>query len=149
MPGVSPRGTYLVIADALRKKIANGAFEEEGIPSEAALMRTHGVARTTVRRALEKLEQEGLIHSVPGVGRVPGAGAERRPLLGRITDFITAQGLAVGDPLPSEARLCEEFSVSRTALRSALSVLEGQGVLQAVHGKGRTIRALPPNTPDS
>ncbi|AZS71459.1 GntR family transcriptional regulator [Streptomyces lydicus] len=148
MPGTSPRGTYLLIADILRNEIAGGGFGE-GLPSEAALMRTHGVARTTVRRALETLEKEGLIHSAPGVGWSISDGAERRPLIERITDLITARELSVGDSLPSEARLCEALGVSRTALRSALSTLEGQGVLQAVHGKGRFIRALPPHATDS
>ncbi|WP_405743213.1 GntR family transcriptional regulator [Streptomyces sp. NBC_01525] len=142
MPGASPRGTYLVIADALRKEIAEGRFEE-GFPSEAELMRTHGVARTTVRRALDVLESEGLIHSAPGVGRAVGKASARRPLVQRITDLIKERGFEVGDAVPSEATLCADLAVSRTALRSALSSLEGQGVLQAVHGKGRFIRAVP------
>ncbi|WP_329174695.1 GntR family transcriptional regulator [Streptomyces decoyicus] len=148
MPGTSPRGTYLLIADVLRKEIAGGGFKE-GLPSEAELMRVHGVARTTVRRALEALEKEGLIYSAPGVGRAISEGAERRSLIQRITDLITVRGLSVGDPLPSEVRLCEEFGVSRTALRTALSTLEGQEILQTVHGKGRFIRALPPHTTGS
>ncbi|WP_405408440.1 GntR family transcriptional regulator [Streptomyces decoyicus] len=145
MPGTSPRGTYLRIADSLRKEIRGGGFKE-GLPSEAELMGIHGVARTTVRRALEILEKEGLIHSVPGAGRMISDGAERRPLTQRITDLIAERGLSVGDSIPSEAHLCEEFSVSRGALRPALSTLEGQGILHAVHGKGRFIRALPPGT---
>ncbi|MGX1760047.1 GntR family transcriptional regulator [Streptomyces lydicus] len=149
MPGVSPRGTYLLIADALRKEIGKGRFAETGLPSEAALMREHGVARTTVRRALEILEKEGLIHSEPGVGRVVSDGSERRPLTQRMSDMIAERGFAIGDAFPSEARLCEEFAVSRTALRSALSALEGRGLLEAVHGKGRFVRALPASTHDS
>ncbi|MFI0905758.1 GntR family transcriptional regulator [Streptomyces sioyaensis] len=146
MPGASPRGTYLLIADALRKEIGKGHFTEVGLPSEAALMREHGVARTTVRRALELLEKEGLIRSEPGVGRVVSDGSERRPLAQRMSDMIAERGFAVGDAFPSEARLCEEFAVSRTALRSVLSALEGQGLLEAVHGKGRFVRALPAST---
>lgn len=142
MPGASPRGTYLLIADALRKEIREGRITKE-LPSESALMRDHGVARTTVRRALDILQKEGLIHSAPGVGRVVSDGTERRPLVERMRDLIAERELAVGDAFPSEARLCEEFGVSRTAVRAALSTLEGQGLLEAVHGKGRFVRALP------
>ncbi|MEU8994103.1 winged helix-turn-helix domain-containing protein [Streptomyces caniferus] len=149
MPGASPRGTYLLIAEALRKEIREGSFDEMAFPSEAALMREHGVARTTVRRALEILEKEGLIHSAPGVGRVVGDGSERRPLSQRVVDVIAERDLAVGDAFPSEAQLCEEFGVSRTAVRSALSTMEGRGLLEAVHGKGRFVRALPARTTDS
>lgn len=149
MPSASPRGTYLLIADDLRKEIKKGSFNGAGLPSEAALMRQHGVARTTVRRALEILEKEGLIHSAPGVGRLVSDGSERRPLTERMVDVIADRHLAVGDAFPSEAQLCEEFSVSRTAVRSALAALEGHGLLEAVHGKGRFVRALPPSTSDS
>ncbi|MDI3344352.1 GntR family transcriptional regulator [Streptomyces sp. AJ-1] len=142
MPAASPRGTYLLIADALRKEIREGRIKK-ALPSESQLMREHGVARTTVRRALDVLQKEGLIFSEPGVGRIVGDGAERRSLVERLTDLITQRGLVVGDAMPSEAKLCEEFGVSRTALRAALSTLEGQGLLEAVHGKGRFVRALP------
>ncbi|MEW2436730.1 GntR family transcriptional regulator [Streptomyces caniferus] len=128
--------------------MAGGGFKE-GLPSEAELMRAHGVARTTVRRALETLEKEGLIHSAPGVGWSVSDGAERRTLLQRITDLIITRGLWVGDSLPSESRLCEELGGARTALRTVLSTLEGQGILQAIHGKGRFIRALPPQPTDT
>ncbi|MFF8899543.1 GntR family transcriptional regulator [Streptomyces lydicus] len=138
-----------MIADDLRKEIKKGTFNGTGLPSEAALMREHGVARTTVRRALELLEKEGLIHSAPGVGRLVSDGSERRPLTDRMIDLIGERHLAVGDSFPSEARLCDEFSVSRTAVRSALATLEGHGLLEAVHGKGRFVRALPPSTTDS
>ncbi|MFG2206068.1 GntR family transcriptional regulator [Streptomyces sp. NPDC048638] len=139
----------MLIADILRKEIKRGGFAQAGLPSESALMREHGVARTTVRRALEILEKDGLVHSVPGAGRVVSAGAERRPLTQRITELITERGLSVGDSIPSEALLCEEFGVSRAALRPALSTLEGQGILHAVHGKGRFILALPSGPTDS
>ncbi|WP_431771916.1 GntR family transcriptional regulator [Streptomyces cucumeris] len=142
MPGASPRGTYLLIADALRREIKEGRIIAT-LPSEAQLMRDHGVSRTTVRRALGLLQDEGLIHSVPGAGRSVGGTSDRRPLVERMTELITATPLAVGDPYPSEARLCEDFGASRTAVRRALAQMEGQGLLVTAQGKGRTVRALP------
>lgn len=68
MSEVSPRGTYLLIADALRKEIEQGQFSTSNLPSEADLMRAHDVARNTVRRALKTLEAEKLITPVPGAG---------------------------------------------------------------------------------
>lgn len=56
----------------------------------------------------------------------------------------------VGDGYPSEAKLCERFSASRTAVRRVLAQMEGSGLLATVHGKGRTVRSpratLPPVT---
>lgn len=56
---------------------------------------------------------------------------------------IEEDSLVIGDTYPSEAKLCERFGVSRTAVRRGLAQMEGTGLLATVHGKGRTVRALP------
>jgi GntR family transcriptional regulator len=48
---------------------------------------------------------------------------------------ITARGSA-GDPLPSEASLCETFGVSRTVVRQALSDLQRDGLIERFKGRG-------------
>ncbi|MCX4557853.1 GntR family transcriptional regulator [Streptomyces phaeochromogenes] len=142
MSEVSPRGTYLVIAKALRNEIK----EDEPLPSEAALMRLHSVSRNTIRRALKVLEADGVVESAPGIGWRPARSGDRRSLAERMTDVITEDSLSVGDSYPSEARLCERFGASRTAVRRVLAQMEGNGVLATVHGKGRTVHALPTPT---
>ncbi|MFG2902066.1 winged helix-turn-helix domain-containing protein [Streptomyces zaomyceticus] len=142
MTEASPRGTYLVIATSIRADIEDGVITE-ALPSEAALMRSLNVARNTVRRALKALEAEGLVESSPGVGWRVSGDTDRRPLAERIADVIAVDSLSVGDAFPSESRLCERFGASRTAVRRALAQLEGTGLLDTVHGKGRKVRALP------
>ncbi|MGW7627333.1 winged helix-turn-helix domain-containing protein [Streptomyces griseoincarnatus] len=145
MSQASPRGTYLVIAEALRAEIQEG--EGTGtLPSEADMMRSHGVGRNTVRRALKVLEADGIVESVPGIGWRPARGGDRRSLAERMTDVIAEDSLSVGDAYPSEAKLCERFGASRTAVRRVLAQMEGNGLLTTVHGKGRTVRALPTPT---
>ncbi|MET9654601.1 winged helix-turn-helix domain-containing protein [Streptomyces sp. NPDC006460] len=129
-----------MVAAALRSGI-NGGVIMEKLPSEADLVRAHGVSRNTVRRALNALAGEGLVESVPGSGWRVGRGAGS--LVDRITGVITQDLLAVGDAFPSESRLCERFGASRTAVRRALAQMEGSGLLDTAHGKGRTVRALP------
>ncbi|MFD5322909.1 GntR family transcriptional regulator [Streptomyces sp. NPDC127092] len=147
MPEASPRGTYLLIADALRKDVAEGP-EGGSLPSEADLMRAHKVSRNTVRRALKVLEAEKLIASVPGAGwRISGKPIP--PLVDRMTNVITEDSMSVGDAYPSESKLVERFGASRTAVRRALAQMEGTGLLATIHGKGRTVRALPTNPEDS
>ncbi|MEV5950501.1 GntR family transcriptional regulator [Streptomyces sp. NPDC051993] len=142
MSEASPRGTYLVISETLRTGIAAGKITGE-LPSEADLMRSHGVARNTIRRALKVLEAEGVLESVPGVGwRIP-QGGDRRSLGERMVDLIAEDSLGIGDVYPSEAKLCERFDASRTAVRRVLASMEGSGLLATVHGKGRTVRDLP------
>ncbi|MET8686310.1 winged helix-turn-helix domain-containing protein [Streptomyces sp. NPDC004732] len=142
MPEASPRGTYLVIAEALRNDIAEGDGTG-ALPSEADLVNSHGVSRNTIRRALKVLEADGVVESAPGIGWRVARSGDRRSLAERMTDIIDEESLSVGDPYPSEAKLCERFGASRTAVRRVLAQMEGNGLLATVHGKGRTVRALP------
>lgn len=60
---------YQVIANDLRKKIAAGVFEVDGLlPTKAELMAQYSVALNTVDRALDVLRDLGLIESQQGVG---------------------------------------------------------------------------------
>ncbi|MEI5102455.1 winged helix-turn-helix domain-containing protein [Streptomyces sp. PmtG] len=142
MPEASPRGTYLVISEALRQQIGEDKAAD-ALPSEADLMRQYDVSRNTIRRALKVLEGEGVLESVPGVGWRIARGGDRRSLAERMADLIAEDSLSVGDAYPSEAKLCERFGTSRTAVRRVLAQMEGFGLLATVHGKGRTVRALP------
>ncbi|MFD3502388.1 GntR family transcriptional regulator [Streptomyces sp. NPDC058678] len=145
MPHASPRGTYLQVSESLRQEIKEGEASDT-LPSEAALMRLHGVSRNTIRRALKVLEADGVVESAPGIGWRVARGGDRRSLAERMADVITEDSLSVGDTYPSEAKLCERFGASRTAVRRVLAQMEGNGLLATVHGKGRTVRALPTPT---
>ncbi len=144
----SSRGTYLQISESLRQQIAAGKLDCV-LPSEATLMRSHGVSRNTIRRALKALEADRIVESTPGVGWRIVRDGDRRNLAERMTDLITENSLSVGDAYPSEAKLCERFGVSRTAVRRVLAQMEGNGLLATIHGKGRTVRALPPPSSQS
>ncbi|MER5713516.1 winged helix-turn-helix domain-containing protein [Streptomyces sp. NPDC002122] len=145
----SARGTYLVIAQSLRRQVDDGAFGEGSLPSEADLSQTHQVSRNTVRRALKQLEADSVIVSVPGSGWRVAQGFDRRPLIQRMMALISDEALAIGDAYPSESRLCERFGASRTAVRRALAQMEGSGLLDTVHGKGRRVCALPASPAES
>lgn len=142
MPQGSPRGTYLVVADALRREISEGG-SGDALRSEAELMKAHDVSRNTIRRALKVLESDGVVVSAPGIGWRVVRDGDRRSLGERMTDVIKEDSLSVGDAYPSEAKLCERFGASRTAVRRVLAQMEGNGLLATVHGKGRTVLALP------
>lgn len=148
MPEASPRGTYLVIAEALRKEIENKVITG-ALPSEADLGSSYDVSRNTIRRALKALETGRVVESAPGIGWRVAQGGEHRPLVDRLTDVIAQDSLTVGDAYPSESMLCERFDSSRSAVRRALAQMEGQGLLIAVHGKGRTVLALPASREES
>jgi GntR family transcriptional regulator len=73
-----PLPKYHQIYLVLREQLAEGRFAE-GVPGELALMEQFGVARVTVRRALEQLAGEGLISRNPGRRTQPLVPAGRRP----------------------------------------------------------------------
>ncbi len=60
-----PLPKYHQIYLVLREQLDEGRFAD-GLPGELALMTQFGVARVTVRRALEQLSDEGLISRTPG-----------------------------------------------------------------------------------
>jgi GntR family transcriptional regulator len=62
---------YVQLADDLAAKIARGDFPAGSrLPSEAELAETYGVARMTVRRALDVLRDRGLVRTLHGRGTV-------------------------------------------------------------------------------
>ncbi|NBX86090.1 MAG: FadR family transcriptional regulator, partial [Proteobacteria bacterium] len=57
--------------------------------------------------------------------------------------LIIAGQLKVGDQLPTETKLCQQFGVSRTTLREAVQTLRTNGLLDVTPGRGSFVR-----TPD-
>lgn len=57
----------------------------------------------------------------------------------RITEYILANKLRPGDPLPTEAQLAEQLGVSRSVLREGLRALESRGVIYTRRGEGRFV----------
>lgn len=57
-------------------------------------------------------------------------------LMNEIRQQILSGAVAPGDMLPSENQLAKRYQVSRHTVRKALSILENEGYIYAVHGKG-------------
>lgn len=53
---------------------------------------------------------------------------------------ITTGRIGPGDRLPSESALADRYKVSTATLRSALAVLQGEGLVEKIHGKGNFVR---------
>ncbi|MGS2641805.1 GntR family transcriptional regulator [Streptosporangium sp. LJ11] len=58
----------------------------------------------------------------------------------RLREKITSGEYPVGGALPSEAALVEEFHVARTTVRRGLAVLESEGLIVTMPGKGRVVK---------
>ncbi|MET7456885.1 GntR family transcriptional regulator [Streptomyces sp. NPDC005574] len=53
---------------------------------------------------------------------------------------ITTGRIQPGERLPSEADLADRYKVSTLTLRSALAALQGEGLVEKIHGKGNFVR---------
>jgi DNA-binding GntR family transcriptional regulator len=71
------------------------------------------------------------------------AGPEYQRVIGEIRERITSGRYPVGKPIPSTPKLGEEFGVSVTVIRRAVTQLQVDGILEGHPGKGVYVRAAP------
>ena len=93
---------YLDIADAIRRDILSQELPvHTRLPSEPELVVKYGAARATVRRALAKLQEEGLIYSRQAVGSFVAAPRVEQDLdhLTSFTEFMVYRGMKPGSRL--------------------------------------------------
>lgn len=132
-----PLPKYHQIYLVLREQLHEGLFAQ-GVPGEHALMRQFGVARVTVRRALQELAGEGLIARERGRGtRALGATAAPAPGGGHgRTKTTRLTGLLenlVSTSLNTTVRVLEVTTVGASAeVAQALRVAPGAMVQKAV-----------------
>lgn len=62
-------------------------------------------------------------------------------LSAKIKELIHEEALQPGDQLPTENEVSIRYGVSRTSVREAFQVLENEGLVSVVHGRGRFITA--------
>lgn len=113
---------YEELAETLRQKIVSGVYPRGArIPSEAQLMADTGLSRSTVRRALEVLVEEGLLEKARGKGTfvpdTPALDAERT----RFTSF-TAEMAKRGAAVTTRV-----VDITRTSVPGAVANFLGTG----------------------
>ena len=131
-----PLPKYHRIYLVLREQLEEGRFVD-GLPGELALVRQFGVARVTVRRALEQLAQEGLISREPGRGTRPigwparpAASAANDPMRTQLTGLLenlVSMGLRTSVKVLDVETVTASESVAR-----ALELKPGDAVQKAV-----------------
>jgi DNA-binding GntR family transcriptional regulator len=139
----SSDAVYLKIAAALRDRIREGDLKPgDKLPSEAAVSEEFGVARGTAREALKRLEVDGLVDTLPAVGRIVRSKdkADKTPRYRRIAAeliaAIDAGEYPRGTRLPGEAQLAERFQ-----RRGTPSVLPWVSSTVEVSSRSSTVRA--------
>ena len=136
MSAALPLPKYHRIYLVLREQLEEGRFAG-GVPGELALMRQFGVARVTVRRALEQLAQEGLISREPGRGTRAigwparqGAAAANDPMRTQLTGLL--ENLVSMGLRTSVKVLDVDMVAASEAVAGALALAPGAMVQKAV-----------------
>ena len=134
MASTLPLPKYHRIYLVLREQLHEGRFAG-GLPGELALMQQFGVARVTVRRALEQLAGEGLITREPGRGtrpvRAPDEAAGAEPALRTQLTGLLENLVSMG--LRTSVKVLEVDTVAAsTAVAAALRLDSGALVQKAV-----------------
>lgn len=127
-----PLPKYHRIYLVLREQLGEGRFVN-GLPGELALMAQFGVARVTIRRALEQLSADGLISREPGRGTRPvdvspanAAPGQRAHLTGLLENLVSMG-------LKTSVKVLEVRGVSASeSVAGALQVDVGSEVQKAV-----------------
>ncbi len=127
---------YLV----LRQAILEGHYtSEQPLPNEIALSEQFQVSRITVRKAMERLDREGLVVRYRGKGTFPVASNEASPVQASISGVIENL-IAMG--LKTDVKVIDFGYVAATAeVAQALDVLPGALVQKAT--RIRSHRELP------
>ncbi len=63
-------------------------------------------------------------------------------LVASVKEYIIANRLRAGDPLPTEAQLAEQLRVSRSGVREALRSLQSLGVITSRRGEGHYVNSF-------
>lgn len=134
MVSALPLPKYHRIYLVLREQLEEGSFSA-GLPGELALMQQFGVARVTVRRALEQLAAEGLISREPGRGTRPilrddGSAAPSGPMRTELTGLLEN---LVSMGLRTSVKVLDVGTVTASqAVATALALSPGDAVQKAV-----------------
>lgn len=126
----SPIAKYHLVEATLAARIRDGAYDEADLPGERELAADFGVARVTVRNALRRLEDQGLVvrKQRRGTAAISGRGAaQRRRLLRDDLDKFLDRGRK------DERKVIGCGSVLATPLvADALRLARGEPVLRVV-----------------
>lgn len=109
-----PDPPYRRIVEEIRSKIRSGELRPgELVPSARRLRQERGVAIATATKVLTALQQEGLVHAVPGVGTVVSPAGPATPVARR----------------PKRSRPAPEADLSRDRIvRAAMEIADTEGM---------------------
>jgi GntR family transcriptional regulator len=122
---------YQDLATRLRRAISDGTYPPGArLPSEHELAQTYGVARSTVRRALNVLSEDGLIASHQGARRTVLAEPRRLQSFGELRSF-SRWARSIGEQPSGRVEQFERLAATETQARE-LGLAPGDPIVYLV-----------------
>ncbi|QDU11534.1 GntR family transcriptional regulator [Gimesia aquarii] len=91
-------------------------------------------------RAPEPEQTDSIIPAIQSGKQRP----KYKQLVEQLIQKVTQGDVRPGEALPSEHQLCETYQLARTTVRNAMQLLEQQGWITRIHGKGSFVSTKPP-----
>lgn len=113
---LSPVPFYFQLAELLEEEIVSGRWVPGArVPSENELCARYGLSRTTIRQALGRLEQEGLVSREKGRGTFVSDSRPRSWMIQSTEGFFGDELLRAGRPVASRILRLERTRLPRWA----------------------------------
>ncbi|MGW0809354.1 GntR family transcriptional regulator [Nonomuraea sp. NPDC002799] len=137
---------YLQISEVIKSRIVGGLSPGDPVISEAGIQREFRVARTTARRAIRVLRNQGLIHTRQGKGTFVSGPDEADPsyhltplyrvIAEEIRQSIQSGELPPSRAIPSEISMVRQYGAARETVRRAMALLREQEWIYTVPHRG-------------
>src|SRR5262249_55960729 len=126
----SPVPYYFQLAELLEQEIVGGRWQPGvRLPSEPGLCDRFGLSRTTVRQALSRLEQEGLIMRDKGRGTFVSDSKPRSWLIQTVEGFFHDEFLRSGRRVTSQMLKLDRTTLPPWASDALGLQLDSEGVV--------------------
>ncbi|MCL2400949.1 MAG: GntR family transcriptional regulator [Defluviitaleaceae bacterium] len=103
---------YVQMMNALIKQIQNGTFnQEDQLPSERELCAIYGVSRSTVRQAIQEMENDGYVNTYKGKGTFVASNRLSQEMSGlySFTEYMKKSGKTISTKLVNFTKIkCDE-----------------------------------------
>ena len=106
---------YEAVAQAIRDTIASSLRPHDALPSERDLMTVHHVSRQTVRAAIARLIDEGLVYNIHGSGTYVGSRDifSKAPKLTSFTEDMASRGFTASSRVLAAFVVAADEEVAR------------------------------------
>ena len=121
---------YEAISEDIKAKIKNGTYKYgQMLEPERKLMETYSSVRTTIRRALDLLVDQGFLVKKTGVGSFISDGTIKIPVPESKTEIKASKAVSGRKSLPNKITIKEDFPAAAEIIFDKVSALGHEKII--------------------